>query len=355
MTDTAREEIPDQAAIQAKIRLGQYMDAVSATSDGGVAILSEYRGVDVEIFRMRVSERTIFSWPFGVSCQDIFLIGKNGHARRRILSEERCGEGPEIYALCQPDSFDFIPRGQGGFFIDFPGAEVTAVAIAPDAADEFYRMANMDLAAGQRLFCGKVADKGEFIGRILASLTAPPSDPPLAAGERSREAMLLSALVQMHHEAIRTRQGQSYAQIARLHTELDVVFNSYKGLIYPEKELDVDLAVMLKNHDTEVRELWGISPYQYLLERRLAISERLVGETDIPLVEIALECGFNSQAHFSSCFSDFFAMAPGRYRAKFRHSPLRRIFEIIPYDGASQRTGPPSGFVVASRQPVEVP
>ena len=58
----------------------------------------------------------------------------------------------------------------------------------------------------------------------------------------------------------------------------------------------------------------GTTPHQVLIERRLARArERLERGTD-PIVDVALECGFSSQAHMTSTFTRQLGVSPGRYR-----------------------------------------
>ena len=58
----------------------------------------------------------------------------------------------------------------------------------------------------------------------------------------------------------------------------------------------------------------GTSPHQVLIERRVARArERLERGTD-PIVDVALECGFSSQAHMTSTFTRQLGVSPGRYR-----------------------------------------
>ncbi|MBX9813914.1 MAG: hypothetical protein A4S12_00025 [Proteobacteria bacterium SG_bin5] len=58
----------------------------------------------------------------------------------------------------------------------------------------------------------------------------------------------------------------------------------------------------------------GESPYHYVSLRRLARAQQLLSDSQLPLVQIALECGFASQSHFTSVFSKALGTSPGRYR-----------------------------------------
>ncbi|MCC3377118.1 helix-turn-helix transcriptional regulator [Cohnella sp. REN36] len=64
------------------------------------------------------------------------------------------------------------------------------------------------------------------------------------------------------------------------------------------------------------KQLFGISPYQYLIERRLQESQRLLLQTDRPITDICLSVGFQSPSSFSSLFSKRFSMTPTQFRQK---------------------------------------
>jgi AraC family transcriptional regulator len=44
----------------------------------------------------------------------------------------------------------------------------------------------------------------------------------------------------------------------------------------------------------------------------------LLTENAMPLAELALECGFANQAHFTAAFSRELGVSPGRYRRTVR-------------------------------------
>ncbi|BDM83727.1 helix-turn-helix domain-containing protein [Acaryochloris marina] len=59
----------------------------------------------------------------------------------------------------------------------------------------------------------------------------------------------------------------------------------------------------------------GRSPYQYLMLQRLERAKTLLKHTDQPIVEIALECGFNSHSQFGRKFRQMTGVTPKVYRA----------------------------------------
>lgn len=62
------------------------------------------------------------------------------------------------------------------------------------------------------------------------------------------------------------------------------------------------------------REKFGISPYGYLLERRIEHAEYLLINTSSRLIDIAYDCGFGSSSQFANIFKKHTGMTPGQYR-----------------------------------------
>ncbi len=60
----------------------------------------------------------------------------------------------------------------------------------------------------------------------------------------------------------------------------------------------------------------GQSPHRYLLRRRVAHAKQLMRSTPIPLGQIAAECGFADQAHFTKVFSKICEVSPGAWRRR---------------------------------------
>lgn len=59
----------------------------------------------------------------------------------------------------------------------------------------------------------------------------------------------------------------------------------------------------------------GVTPYHYVMERRINEAKRLLVETDLPITRIALRIGFGSQSHLTKVFRQYVGTPPGSYRA----------------------------------------
>ncbi|MGB3312619.1 MAG: AraC family transcriptional regulator [Nodosilinea sp.] len=59
----------------------------------------------------------------------------------------------------------------------------------------------------------------------------------------------------------------------------------------------------------------GVSPHHYLIQQRIERSKRLLQQTDRAIIDIALDCGFNSHSHFSQQFRQLTGTTPKAYRS----------------------------------------
>jgi AraC family transcriptional regulator len=62
----------------------------------------------------------------------------------------------------------------------------------------------------------------------------------------------------------------------------------------------------------------GVTPHQYLVRTRLRRAARLLSQEDMPVTEVALECGFADLSNFVRTFSRVAGMSPGKFRKKFQ-------------------------------------
>jgi len=58
----------------------------------------------------------------------------------------------------------------------------------------------------------------------------------------------------------------------------------------------------------------GMTPTNYIAERRIERAKKLMQETDLPIAEIALRSGFSSQSHFTTSFRRLAGATPRLFR-----------------------------------------
>jgi len=62
----------------------------------------------------------------------------------------------------------------------------------------------------------------------------------------------------------------------------------------------------------------GKSPHSYLIDRRLATARARLLDSSASLADIALTCGFNSQAHMATVFRQRLGVSPVQLRQASR-------------------------------------
>ena len=67
------------------------------------------------------------------------------------------------------------------------------------------------------------------------------------------------------------------------------------------------------------RQEMGRSPARYYLEIRLDRARHLLIQSSMPVVEVAVACGFVSASHFSKCYRELYGRSPQQERADRKH------------------------------------
>ncbi len=92
-------------------------------------------------------------------------------------------------------------------------------------------------------------------------------------------------------------------------------------LAEPLSLVEIADAVGLSRRQIErlFRQEMGRSPARYYLEIRLDRARHLLVQSSLPVVEVAVACGFVSASHFSKCYRELYARSPQQERADRKH------------------------------------
>jgi len=122
---------------------------------------------------------------------------------------------------------------------------------------------------------------------------------------------------QFIHERIRDRHDrQRMALPARLGVRhpklLEVIRRMEESTDEPISRARLAAAVGLSSRQLErlFRRYLDRTPTRYYLGLRLARARLLLLQTDLPVLEVALACGFVSASHFSKCYRDVYGRTP---------------------------------------------
>jgi AraC family transcriptional regulator len=115
--------------------------------------------------------------------------------------------------------------------------------------------------------------------------------------------------------------ARAVAQVAEVRREADRNF----------RDADLDLvaagqaAGLSRTRLSHVfRELAGVTPHRYLVERRLTHAAHLLADGNMPVAEVCFASGFGSLARFNAAFRAAHGVTPTGYRAVCRH-PSRGV------------------------------
>lgn len=94
-----------------------------------------------------------------------------------------------------------------------------------------------------------------------------------------------------------------------------------KEMIAASLDGDVSLVALAKecglsasHFSRAFRQSLGMSPHQWLLQRRIEAAKDLLRSSEVALSEVALACGFANQSHFTRVFTGCTGMSPGAWR-----------------------------------------
>lgn len=85
-------------------------------------------------------------------------------------------------------------------------------------------------------------------------------------------------------------------------------------------------AMSRSNFIKRFRIVAGVSPMQFVIRKRIAHAARMIAVSDLPISQIAIECGFCDSSHFSKCFRNVTGESPRAYRQRMRQYSDRENF-----------------------------
>jgi AraC family transcriptional regulator len=227
-----------------------------------------------------------------------------------ISTDTKFEEEPERPLLFAAKSSAFHPRGGN---VRVRAHEVRHGFIAFSFSSSFQRnFDDIDLGRTRR-----DGSRNNIRGNAISSLSKYAQN-RLRSGEQltSFEIQSLGSLVYLE-----TLRVLGTVRSARRSGLSDQEFAAISEFIDAELGNDLTCAAIATAANVPLRVVFdgmklrtGMSPYQYVMEKRVERARHLLQSTEMPISEIALLCGFSSQQHLTSTLTSKLGQSPQKIR-----------------------------------------
>ena len=126
--------------------------------------------------------------------------------------------------------------------------------------------------------------------------------------------IFLVKLIQRYGERREVPEIGSGFTAQRYKRVLDHVAEHY-GRTLAVEELAREAGLSPSHFSRLFKETLGQSPHRFVMDYRVEQARKMLADPDLPLITIALRCGFSDQAHFSRTFKQHQGATPTAYRA----------------------------------------
>lgn len=152
-------------------------------------------------------------------------------------------------------------------------------------------------------------------------LCLPPPDSSLVTDDLTSQLYIKSSLLYLlatlsSHGLFMPTEKNLDKRVESIKTVLTYIKENYQDKIYI-----TDLAGQVNLNEQYFCRLFkkaiGCSPIEYLNEYRIKQAKRLLEETNLPVMEVCLECGYNNLGNFLREFRKYTETTPLQYRKQF--------------------------------------
>jgi AraC family transcriptional regulator len=246
-----------------------------------------------------------------VAADDAVLVWSGG--RSDVTLEGRCGRRIDRHRFVRhAGMIDIMPRGTVLDRVRWQGQPSECVSVAFGAAD-VQRLLGVDTAFAPDAMRTAIADAHvvDLVGRLREQIA---SGQPWGSLYVEALALTLATYVYGRY-GVRTpersgEQSLSSAQSERISEFVEEHLSDPLSLL--------GMATLVGYSPDHFARLFkgsfGRSPYQYVLERRVERAKILLRASGCSITEVALLCGFASQAHMHAAFKARTGVTPGAYR-----------------------------------------
>jgi AraC-like DNA-binding protein len=147
-----------------------------------------------------------------------------------------------------------------------------------------------------------------------------------------------AASVEVGLPTLMMKPGQGPERLRRLLRAKDRM-DAASDEAWPVRRLAQVSGVSEAHFARSFKDAFGVPPHRYLLTRRIERAKALLRDTDLPIIEIALQTGWDSLGTFGRTFRDVTGESPSALRARAKIEP--HALEQVPacYLIAADRPG----------------
>jgi AraC family transcriptional regulator len=240
------------------------------------------------------------------------------HLSGAVLIEENRARGRVERRWADSGQMSLTPAGQGITRVLKGRPEVLLVCLPPHFVRELAEEINFGAANGELVPRLAVADQVVYrLGRLLLDE---------ASGEAPARLM-----VETLTRALAIRLLQSHSSAAPRRPEAPICMprggKLRRVIEYMRTHMDESLSLsQLANlsglspsqFTRSFRAAMGKPPHSYLIDLRIEKARDLLERTDLPVIEVGMQCGFAQPNHFATTFRKVVGLAPRAWRVARR-------------------------------------
>ncbi|MBE9158561.1 helix-turn-helix transcriptional regulator [Nodosilinea sp. LEGE 06152] len=242
-----------------------------------------------------------------------FFLSKN---ERQVTQVD---EGGEYDGVMEPGDFYLCPAGQSAFTRWQSVDKTLHIVLEPDFLDRVaFSVDGVNSGNVELLPVVKTRDrKLESLVQLFLTETEQSGFGDIYGDKLYLES--LSSLVGVHL----LRHYCNIASAIRPYTAGLAPYQVKRVLEYIQAHLSQELSLdamaaqvgLSRSHFAhQFKQAMGVAPHQYVSQQRVEKAQRLLRSRQIPITDIALECGFANQSHLTKVFKKHTGTTPKAYR-----------------------------------------
>ena len=181
---------------------------------------------------------------------------------------------------------------------------------------------SIDLTCGEVVLTPKIGFQSKHIRHIAMSLLGELNEANVV-GRLYADSLAIGLAMQLirHYSSIRdVRVGNGGMPPHRLRKVIglidDLLIREEEGRVLL-RSVAKDVGMSYFHFSRAFKRSMGMTPTNYIAERRIERAKQLMKETELPISEIALLSGFSSQSHFTTFFRRLAGVTPRCFRREF--------------------------------------